>query len=45
MSDQHSGREGAEMNIRETLPVHPLNTQETRPGGEAGGLDVCGLVD
>ncbi len=33
------------MNIRETLPVHPLTTQETRPGDKAGGLDVCGLVE
>lgn len=33
------------MNIRETLPVHPLTTQEARPGDEAGSLDVCGLVE
>ncbi len=33
------------MNIRETLPVHLLTTQETLAADEAGGLDVCGLVE
>jgi DMSO/TMAO reductase YedYZ molybdopterin-dependent catalytic subunit len=32
------------MNLRETLPVHALPDQESRPADEAGGLDVCGLV-
>ena len=33
------------MNLRETLPVHALPSQESRPGGETGGLDLCGLVE
>ena len=32
------------MSIRDTLPVHPVDHQESRPDGAAGGLIVCGLV-
>ena len=33
------------MDVRETLPIHPLPDEEPRPGEEAGGLDVRGLVE
>lgn len=33
------------MDIREALPVHPLNDAEVRAGDEAGCLRVAGLVE
>ncbi len=32
------------MNIRETLPVHPSDDQQTQPEDEMGDIDICGLV-
>lgn len=32
------------MSIRETLPVHPVDHQQSRSEDTAGGLVVCGLV-
>ncbi len=32
------------MNIRETLPAHPSDDQQTRPEDEVDDIDICGLV-
>jgi DMSO/TMAO reductase YedYZ molybdopterin-dependent catalytic subunit len=32
------------MKIHKTLPIHPLDDQETQPDDEIGDLAICGLV-